>query len=63
MIKAPKIGDKVYWTDSDDNLCSGPGKIIEIKPEGGGEHEDMVISLRMDSGGETQCLPHELRRI
>lgn len=48
----PKIGPRVYWSDPDDALCSGYGRVVSIM--------DDVVTLEMDSGGEVECYLSEL---
>lgn len=56
-----KKGDRVWRTDPDDALCSGPGTIVSL------QHVrpivDTIISLKMDSGSEAEVLPYEIHRL
>lgn len=57
-----KVGSRVYWTDPDNGVSSGPGTIFRI--QGDGEYPieaDTIISLSMADGGEAEVLPHEIR--
>jgi hypothetical protein len=60
-----KVGDRVHWTDPDeDNPCSGDGVIVHI--QGAGEFpvdDETIISLKMDDEGECEVLPHEIKKI
>ncbi len=51
-----KIGDRVHWTDPDEDACSCDGKIVDID-------EDGIISIVNDAGGEVEALAHELRHV
>jgi hypothetical protein len=60
-----KIGDKVFWTDPDeDNPCSGKGTIVHIQGEGEFPVDDeTIIALKMADGGEVECLPCEIKKV
>jgi hypothetical protein len=47
-----EIGDYVYWSDLDDNLCDTPGHIVDIRGD--------IYVLKMDSGGEVEAFRDEL---
>jgi hypothetical protein len=47
-----RIGDRVFWNDPDDGICSCWGIVIWI------DGERFVIST--DAGGELEALEHEL---
>ncbi len=47
-----KVGDKVFWTDPDENLCSGDYVIVAIHGE--------IYALANESGSEVEALLHEL---
>lgn len=54
-------GNRVFWTDPDNDFGSGPGTIHDINIEDGEEiAEDTVISLYMDSGSHAEVLPCEI---
>ena len=48
-----KIGDKVYWNDPDNGICSG---IYEVT----GIHLDCIYYLKNEFGSETEALEEEL---
>ncbi len=47
-----KVGDKVFWADPDDGVCSGYGKVTEVNGE--------IHSIKKDDGGELEAYEHEL---
>jgi hypothetical protein len=49
------VGDYVYWHDPDDDLCSGPGEVLDISG-------DMFI-IAKDDGGEVAALENELEKL
>tara|TARA_R100000149_G_C5877885_1_gene141982 strand:+ start:1908 stop:2150 length:243 start_codon:yes stop_codon:yes gene_type:complete len=54
MISEPpkyKVGDEVFWTDPDEGICSGNGKVTKV-----GE----IYSVKKDDGGELEAYEHEL---
>jgi hypothetical protein len=51
-----QVGDRVHWTDPDEDLCSGDGVIVSI-------HRSGFITVRKDDGGEVEALDHELRYV
>lgn len=61
-----KVGDRVYWNDPADGLCSCFGTIIHIQEqdetweEGTALHPDTVVSIETDAGGGLEAFPHEL---
>ena len=60
---ALEVGQRVYWSDPDDNLCSGYGTITKINGEDDPDaDEDTTAFLAMESGGEVEALLHELTR-
>ena len=46
-------GQRWYWNDPDEGLCSDYGTIINVVFEG-------IITLRMDSGSIVECYSSEL---
>lgn len=42
-----KIGDRVFWHDPDDGLCSGPGTVTGVDGD--------VLSVAKDDGGAIEC--------
>jgi hypothetical protein len=57
-----KVGDKVHWHDPvpmGEGNCSGKGTIVKINADG----EFPIISLKMDDGGEVECLPCEIEKV
>ena len=44
---------RVWWTDPDNGLCSGPGTVTKINGD--------VYSVKKDDGGEIECPGGELR--
>lgn len=52
-----KEGDRVYWSDPDDGLCSGAGVITSVK---GDDDDEGIYTVSKDDGGEVEALPHEL---
>jgi hypothetical protein len=52
-----KVNQRVFWTDPDQGLCSGWGKIIHVQHQ----DDDAVISILTDDGGEVEAYPHELQ--
>lgn len=50
-----RVGDRVRWTDPDDDACSGDGTIEIIT--------DDVLTLKMDGGGETEAYMRECKRV
>lgn len=53
-----KIGMRVFWNDPDHNTCSGWGRVVSIQHDP--VESDSIISLKMEDGGEVECLWHEL---
>lgn len=47
-----KYGDRVYWTDPDGGLCSGPGTVSSDDGE--------IIAVDKDDGGFVGALREEL---
>lgn len=45
----------MYWTDPDDDECSGAGTIQSIHNTG----DDTTMWLVLDDGGEVQVFAHE----
>ena len=62
-----KVGDKVYWHDPvpmGEGNCSGQGTIVKINAdEEFPIDEETIISLKMDDGGEVECLPCEIEKV
>jgi len=56
-----KVGDRVWWTDPDEDLGSGPGTIVSMQDAR--PLVDTIISLAMDSGSEAEVLPYEIHRL
>ena len=54
------VGMRVHWTDPDDGTCSGDGEVVDVQND---EDEGAVVSLRMDDGGEVECLAREIEPI
>ena len=57
-MKTVKVGQRVYWTDPDEDIASGNGRVVSVQHEP--PVEDSVIALVMDSGSEAEVLLHEL---
>jgi alkylated DNA repair dioxygenase AlkB len=56
MAKNLKVGDRVWWTDPDDGLCSFAGVVSHINGE--------VHTIKAnDGGGETECAANELKKL
>lgn len=53
------VGSRVYWTDPDAGIASGPGTVTALQHDP--VEADSVISLVMDDGGEAEVLRHEVR--
>ena len=54
-------GERVYWTDPDNDFASGNGTIAALGYGDDGEvFGDEIISLKMDDKGEVEALAHEL---
>jgi len=54
------VGRRVYWNDPDRaSRCSGWGRVVRLQYQP--VDADCVISLKMDDGGEVECLRNELR--
>jgi hypothetical protein len=50
----PIVGERVWWTDPDEDLCSGEGIVTKVLPSG-------TVTMTKKDGGEVECLPRELR--
>ena len=61
MIEKPRIGQRVFWHDPDNGVCSGPGTITSMQHDQ--PDDDTIISLDMDDGGEAECLRSEIDAI
>jgi hypothetical protein len=59
MSRTFKVGDRVWWSDPDDDFNSGPGKIMALQHEP--PESDSVIEVARDDGGYIECLRCELR--
>ena len=47
MHPMPSVGDKVWWSDPDDGISSGPYTVFEIRSESGEvDFPDTLISIR-----------------
>jgi hypothetical protein len=46
-------GDRVYWSDPDDELCSGYAVVLE-------SHDDGTYVLAKEDGGTVGAYDHEL---
>lgn len=57
-MKTVKVGQRVYWTDPDEDLASGNGKVVAVQYQP--VDKFAVILLKMDDGGEAEVLLHEL---
>jgi len=57
-MKSVKPGDRVYWDDPDGRKCGGFGTVVSVH----GDRADASVRLKMESGGETEALLHELKR-
>jgi hypothetical protein len=53
------IGDYVYWSDPDDNLCDTPGRITDIR----GDPADPVYVIETDSGSVVEAFSVELSAV
>ena len=47
-----KVGDKVFWKDPDEGICSGYAKVLEVNGE--------IYFIIKNDGGELEALKHEL---
>ena len=54
---AYEIGDEVYWTDPDEGIGSGWGKVADRH---GRKGKHQIYILKMRDGGEVECFRHEL---
>lgn len=54
-------GDKVFWTDPDEGICSGEFEVISVETDIDEAHD--LITLANDTGSVAQAYPHELERI
>ena len=52
------IGDRVWWSDPEDNLCSKLGTVIDISCENSDEPDDIIL-IKDDFGGETEAYRSE----
>lgn len=52
-----KVGDRVWWTDPDNNECSSLGTVLSIKREG----EDAIVTILEEEAGEAEVPVSELR--
>lgn len=48
------IGDRVWWADPEDNLCSKLGTVVDISCENSDEPDDIIL-IKDDFGGETEA--------
>lgn len=57
-----RVGDRVYWRDPDDDLCSGWGKVVSLDNEEDSEEWDneTIAYIEKDDGGEVECPLNEL---
>lgn len=57
-------GDRVYWHDPDDEVCSGPGTISLLQIlDDGMVLPDTRIVVQMDDGSEVEAFPRELENL
>ena len=62
MHPMPSVGDKVWWSDPDDGISSGPYTVLEIRSESGEvDFPDTLISIRNAAGSQAEVFAHELR--
>jgi hypothetical protein len=54
-----KHGDRVYWTDPDNGIASGPGTVRTIHDVD--DDDDPMLVLDMDDGGVAEVWAHEVR--
>lgn len=54
-VKNLKAGDRVYWNDPDDGICSGVVKIKNITIK-----NDKWIDIETEGGREIECIPSEI---
>lgn len=52
------IGDRVWWSDPEDNLCSKLGTVVDISCEASDEPDDIIL-IKDDFGGETEAYRSE----
>ena len=64
MHPMPSVGDKVWWSDPDDGIFSGPYTVFEIRSESGEvDFPDTLISIRNAAGSQAEVFAHELRPV
>ena len=64
MHPMPSVGDKVWWSDPDDGISSGPYTVFEIRSESGEvDFPDTLISIRNAAGSQAEVFAHELRPV
>ena len=64
MHPMPSVGDKVWWSDPDDGISSGPYTVLEIRSESGEvDFPDTLISIRNAAGSQAEVFAHELRPV
>lgn len=61
LPEALRVGSRVFWTDPDAGLCSGPGTVIWTEDEP--VNADTVITVQKDDGGQVEANAHELREL
>ncbi len=54
VVVSLSVGQRVHWTDPDNDTCSGYGVIVSVDDDG------VMFRLKMDSGSETGAYSHEL---
>ena len=52
------IGDRVWWSDPEDNLSSKLGTVVDISDENSDEPDDIIL-IKDDFGGETEAYRSE----
>ncbi len=59
-----KRGDKVFWTDPHEGICSGPGTVLVVDTplDDGLVLADTIIGVKKSDGGYVEVLPHELSK-
>lgn len=53
-----RVGDRVYWRDPDDDLCSEWGEVVSLDSQEW--DSETIATIKKDDGGEVECPLNEL---